>query len=196
MEALDSLIYKISRLPGLGPKSARRIVYHLLKNDPSFNKALGEEIKSIKDKVHPCPLCGMYTEYDVCSVCTDYSRNRELLCIVEETQDVNVIEDSGVYKGLYHVLGGAISPLDGIYPENLRFKELEDRIAKGQFSEIIIATNPTDQGDTTAAYIKKILSDYPSIHFSRIAQGLQAGGDIEFANHRALSQSFKNRLSF
>ena len=101
-----------------------------------------------------------------------------------------------MYKGLYHVLGGAISILDGIYPENLRFKELDKRIAEGQFTEIIIATNPTDQGDTTAAYIKKLLSKYPNLHFSRIAQGLQAGGDIEFANHRALYQSFKNRLSF
>ena len=196
MEALDSLIYKISRLPGLGPKSARRIAYHLLKNDAEFNKALGEAIINIKDKVHPCPVCGIYTEHDICSICNDSSRTREFLCIVEETQDVNVIEDSGVYKGLYHVLGGAISILDGIYPENLRFKELDKRIAEGQFTEIIIATNPTDQGDTTAAYIKKLLSKYPNLHFSRIAQGLQAGGDIEFANHRALYQSFKNRLSF
>ena len=196
MEALDSLIYKISRLPRLGPKSARRIAYHLLKNDAEFNKTLGEAIINIKDKVHPCPVCGIYTEHDICSICNDSSRNREFLCIVEETQDVNVIEDSGVYKGLYHVLGGAISILDGIYPENLRFKELDKRIAEGQFTEIIIATNPTDQGDTTAAYIKKLLSKYPNLHFSRIAQGLQAGGDIEFANHRALYQSFKNRLSF
>lgn len=196
MEALDSLIYKISRLPGLGPKSARRIAYHLLKNDAEFNKALGEAIINIKDRVHPCPVCGIYTEHAICSICNDSSRNREFLCIVEETQDVNVIEDSGVYKGLYHVLGGAISILDGIYPENLRFKELDKRIAEGQFTEIIIATNPTDQGDTTAAYIKKLLSKYPNLHFSRIAQGLQAGGDIEFANHRALYQSFKNRLSF
>lgn len=196
MEALDSLIHKISRLPGLGPKSARRIAYFLLKSDSSFNKALGEDIKNIKELVHPCPICGIYTEKDVCSICSSDTRNRDLLCVVEETQDVNVIEDSGVYNGLYHVLGGAISLIDGIYPENLRFKELEDRINKGHFSEVIIATNPTDQGDTTASYIKKILSSHPNLRFSRIAQGLQAGGDIEFANHRALSQSFKNRLDF
>ena len=113
--------------------------------------------------------------------------------MVEETQDVSIIEDSKIYRGYYHVLGGAISPIDGIYPQNLRFKELEERIEKGAFKEVIIATNPTDAGDTTAMYTKKLLSKFENLRFSRLAQGLQAGGDLEFANYRALSQSFKNR---
>lgn len=193
MDALESLQNKISKLPGLGPKSARRIAYFLLKSDDEFNKALGDEIKSIKSLIHPCPICGMFTDKEICSVCRDKSRDPHLLCVVEETQDVSVIEDSGIYRGYYHILGGAISPIDGIYPQNLRFKELEERIQNGEFTEVIIATNPTDQGDTTAMYTKKLLSKFDHLHFSRIAQGLQAGGDLEFANFRALSQAFKNR---
>lgn len=193
MDALESLQNKISKLPGLGPKSARRIAYYLLKSSDEFNNEFGEEIKNIKNIIHPCPICGMFTDKEICSVCRDKNRDTTLLCVVEETQDVSVIEDSGIYNGYYHILGGAISPIDGIYPQNLRFKELENRIENGSFKEVIIATNPTDQGDTTAMYTKKLLSKYEGLHFTRIAQGLQAGGDLEFANFRALAQSFKNR---
>lgn len=195
MDALESLIYRISRLPGLGPKSARRIAYHLLKNSEEDNAMLGEEIKNIKHIIHPCKICGSYTDKDICSVCSDPSRDTSLLCIVEETSDKSVIEESKVYHGLYHVLGGAISPIDGVLPENLNFNELVERVKKGNFKEIIIATNPTDQGDTTAMYTKKLLSPLGSFTFTRLGVGLQAGGDLEFANFRALSQSFKNRTS-
>ncbi len=193
MDALEDLQNKISMLPGLGPKSARRIAYFLLKSDDEFNTSLGDSIKTIKTLIHPCPICGMFTDKEICSVCRDKSRDPSLLCVVEETQDVSIIEDSKIYRGYYHVLGGAISPIDGIYPQNLRFKELEERIEKGAFKEVIIATNPTDAGDTTAMYTKKLLSKFENLRFSRLAQGLQAGGDLEFANYRALSQSFKNR---
>lgn len=195
MDALESLIYKISRLPGLGPKSARRIAYYLLKNDEENNLALGEEIKNIKRIIHPCKVCGSYTDKELCNVCSDKSRDQTLLCIVEETSDKIVIEESGIYHGLYHVLGGAISPIDGILPENLNFASLEDRVKNGAFKEIIIATNPTDQGDTTLMYTKRLLSPLGDFTFSRLSVGLQAGGDLEFANFRALSQSFKNRTS-
>lgn len=195
MDALESLIYKISRLPGLGPKSARRIAYYLLKSDEEFNTSLGDEIKNIKHLIHPCKICGSYTDKEICSVCADSTRDKTVLCVVEETSDKIVIEETKIYNGLYHVLGGAISPIDGILPENLRFQELEDRVKNGSFKEIIIATNPTDTGDTTAMYIKKLLSPYTSLSFTRLGVGLQAGGDLEFANFRALSQSFKNRTS-
>lgn len=194
MDALESLVLKIAHLPGLGPKSARRIAYSLLKSDESFNNMLGDEIKNIKKIIHPCKVCGAFTENDICSICASDKRDKTQLCVVEETQDKSVIEDCGIYNGYYHILGGAISVIDGIYPQNLRFKELEERVKNGEFKEIIIATNPTDEGDTTAMYTKKLLEKY-NVTFSRIAQGLQAGGDLEFANYRALAQSFKNRTS-
>ena len=193
MEALDELQALIKKLPGMGEKSAQRLSYHLIKTDESYNKALGNAIATIKEKIHPCPICGCYTEHDICSYCSDTDRDRSLLCIVEEPQDVLSIASAGAYNGLFHVLGGAINPLGGIGPDSLSFPELMKRVEEGSFKEIIIATNPTEEGDTTALYIKHLLKDR-GISLSRLASGLPIGGDLGYADKLTLMRSLKGRI--
>jgi recombination protein RecR len=196
MTALESLIKSLTRLPGIGPKSASRIAYHLIKSDKYYNRSLGEAIATIADKILPCSVCGSFTETDPCPICSDPSRDRSQICVVEEPQDVLTIQGSGAYTGLFHVLGGAISPLDGIGPERLSFEKLLDRIQEGSFSEVIIATNPTEEGDTTALYIRHILKDRPEISITRLASGLPIGGDLEYADRITLARSLRGRVRF
>lgn len=194
MTAIENLTKLLSRLPGIGPKSASRIAFSLIKTSRDYNALLAQEIASIQDKIHPCSICGSFTETDPCPVCSDPSRDKSLLCIVEQPQDVITIQSSGVYSGLFHVLGGAINPLNGIGPEDLSFKQLLKRIKEGSFSEIIIATNPTEEGDTTALYIRHLLKDYPDLSLTRLASGLPIGGDLEYADRTTLSRSFRSRV--
>ena len=194
MTAIENLTKLLSRLPGIGPKSASRIAFSLIKTSRDYNALLAQEIASIQDKIHPCSICGSFTETDPCPVCSDPSRDKSLLCIVEQPQDVITIQSSGVYSGLFHVLGGAINPLNGIGPEDLSFKQLLKRIKEGSFSELIIATNPTEEGDTTALYIRHLLKDYPDLSLTRLASGLPIGGDLEYADRTTLSRSFRSRV--
>lgn len=194
MTALESLTKLLSRLPGIGPKSASRIAFSLIKTPKEYNKLLAQEISSIQDLVHPCSICGSFTETDPCPVCSDSTKDRTLLCIVEQPQDVITIQGSGAYNGLFHVLGGAINPLNGVGPENLSFEKLLDRIEKGSFSEIIIATNPTEEGDTTALYIRHLMKNHPEIRLTRLASGLPVGGDLEYADRTTLTRSFRGRV--
>ncbi len=194
MTAIESLAKLLSRLPGIGPKSASRIAFSLIKTQKDYNKLLAQEIASIQDKIHPCSICGSFTETDPCPVCSDQSRDKSLLCIVEQPQDVITIQSSGVYSGLFHVLGGAINPLNGVGPEDLSFNQLLKRIKEGSFSEIIIATNPTEEGDTTALYIRHLLKDYPKLSLTRLASGLPIGGDLEYADRTTLTRSFRSRI--
>lgn len=196
MTALENLAKTLSRLQGIGPKSANRIAYSLIKTPNEFNKLLAENIATIQDKVRPCSICGSYTETDPCPVCSDASRDRTSLCIVEQPQDVVTILSSGAYNGLFHVLGGAINPLNGVGPENLSFDVLIKRINEGQFNEIIIATNPTEEGDTTALYIRHLLKDKPEISLTRLASGLPIGGDLEYADRTTLTHSLRSRIKF
>ena len=193
MNAIEDLARLIKKLPGMGEKSALRLSYHLLKTDPSFNKALGERIMSIQEKIHPCPICGSYTEEDICEYCTSPKRDRSQLMVVEESQDTVTINQAGIYNGLFHVLGGAINPLNGIGPDKLRIKELIERIEEGNFKEVIIATNPTEEGDTTAIYIKRLLED-KDISVTRLASGLPIGGDLGYADKTTLMRSLKSRI--
>ena len=195
MNALENLIRQLSRLPGVGAKSATRMAYHLLKCDESYNEKLSYAIGTIKEKIHKCSVCGSYTETDPCELCSDPKRDHTLLCIVEQPQDVMTIQNSGIYNGMYHVLGGAIDPLNGVGPEDLSFRELKERIKNGSFSEVIIATNPTEEGDTTALYIRHVLQD-TGITVSRLAAGLPIGGDLEYADRLTLARSIKGRVSF
>ena len=195
MNALENLIRQLSRLPGVGAKSATRMAYHLLKCDESYNEKLSDAIGTIKEKIHKCSICGSYTETDPCELCSDPKRDHTLLCIVEQPQDVMTIQNSGIYNGMYHVLGGAIDPLNGVGPEDLSFRELRERIKNGSFSEVIIATNPTEEGDTTALYIRHVLQD-TGITVSRLAAGLPIGGDLEYADRLTLARSIKGRVSF
>ena len=194
MTALESLTKLLSRLPGVGPKSAFRIAFSLIKTPKDYNKLLAQEISSIQDLVHPCSICGSFTETDPCPVCSDTTKDRALLCIVEQPQDVITIQSSGAYNGLFHVLGGAINPLNGVGPEELSFGKLMERIESGSFSEIIIATNPTEEGDTTALYIRHLLKNHPEIRLTRLAAGLPIGGDLEYADRTTLTRSFRGRV--
>ena len=191
---IEELVRLLKHLPGMGEKSATRLAYHLIRTDESYNKALGSAIATIKEKIHPCPICGCYTENDICQYCADADRDRSLLCIVEEPQDVLSIASSGAYNGLFHVLGGAINPLDGIGPDALSFPSLMNRIAEGAFREIIIATNPTEEGDTTALYIRHLLRDRSDITLTRLASGLPIGGDLGYADKLTLARSLRGRV--
>lgn len=194
MTALESLAKLLSRLPGVGPKSASRIAFSLIKTPKDYNRLLAEDIATIQEKVHPCSICGSFTETDPCPVCTDSSRDRSMLCIVEQPQDVMTIQASGAYNGLFHVLGGAINPLNGVGPEDLSFSKLLERIEEGSFQEIIIATNPTEEGDTTALYIRHILKNHAELNLTRLASGLPIGGDLEYADRTTLTRSFRGRV--
>ncbi|HZJ89017.1 MAG TPA: recombination mediator RecR [Sphaerochaeta sp.] len=196
MTALETLIKQLTRLPGIGPKSASRIAYYLIKSDPHYNQSLGDSIAAIAEIIFPCSVCGSFTETDPCPICSDNSRDQSQICVVEEPQDVLTIQASGAFDGLFHVLGGAISPLDGIGPERLSFDRLLQRIENGAFKEVIIATNPTEEGDTTALYIRHILQGHPELSISRLASGLPIGGDLEYADRITLARSLRGRVQF
>ena len=196
MTALENLSKLLSRLPGVGPKSASRIAFSLINTPKDYNDLLAQSIAEIKDRIRPCSICGSFSETEICPVCSDSMRNRTQLCIVEQPQDVITIQASGAYNGLFHVLGGAINPLNGVGPENLSFDKLIQRINEGSFKEIIIATNPTEEGDTTALYIRHVLKDREGLSLTRLASGLPIGGDLEYADRTTLTRSFRGRIQF
>lgn len=199
MNAFDRLTALLSRLPGIGPKSAARLSSFLLRADKTYCEDLGEEIASLQDKIHPCSICGSWTEGDPCPICQDGMRDRSVICVVEEAQDVRTIEEGASYKGLYHVLGGAISPLDGVGPGDLSCSSLVHRVKSGGVKEVIIATNPTVEGDTTALYIQKMLEEScggkDKVEITRLATGIPVGGDLEYADKLTLMRSFRARTA-
>ncbi len=192
MNALERLIANLARLPGLGRKSASRIAYYLLRSDDSVSRALADDLYSLRQTIRSCSVCGTYTDVDPCGICTDATRERSAICVVEEPKDVLTIESIHEFRGLYHVLMGAISPIDGVGPENLRIGQLIERVRAGRVQEVIVATNPTVEGETTALYLVRALKD-TGVRVSRIAFGLPVGGDIEFADRQTLARSFKGR---
>ena len=194
MNALDELIDSLSRLPGVGKKSATRLAYHLLGADSSFNLKLADQIATIKERIVSCSICGNYTEVDPCEICSDQSRDRRVICVVEQPQDVAVLEQTREYRGLYHVVGGVISPIDGVGPEDLRIGSLVSRIESEGIEEVILATNPTVEGDTTALYISKMM-ERRSVRVSRLALGLPVGGDLEYADRLTIARSLRYRTS-
>ncbi|MEE0879708.1 MAG: recombination mediator RecR [Treponemataceae bacterium] len=195
MNALDQLADSFSRLPGIGKKSAMRISNHLLKADQVFLENFAKQLVELHSRIHQCSECGSYTETDPCQICTNPLRERNLMCVVEQPQDVNTIENSGEFRGIFHVLGGLISPLEGIGPDQLPIGKLIDRIKKENVTEVIIATNPTVEGDTTALYIQQILKQ-TGVKVSRLASGLPVGGDLEYADKLTLARSFRGRISY
>ena len=195
MNALDQLAESFSRLPGIGKKSAMRISNHLLKADQVFLENFAKQLVELHSRIHQCSECGSYTETDPCQICSNPLRERNLLCVVEQPQDVSTIENSGEFRGLFHVLGALISPLEGIGPDQLPIGKLIDRIKKENVTEVIIATNPTVEGDTTALYIQQILKQ-TGVKVSRLASGLPVGGDLEYADKLTLARSFRGRISF
>lgn len=193
MKALEDLITTLSRLPGIGRKSAARIAFHLLKSDELYTERLLERIRSLKDTVHFCGICGSYTENEPCDVCSSPVRDHHLMCVVEQAQDVMTIEASREYHGVYHVLGALISPLDGIGPEALRLDALLDRVRTDGVTEVVLATNPTVEGDTTALYVRKMLEG-TGARVTRLATGIPVGGDLEYADRLTLARSFRGRV--
>jgi recombination protein RecR len=191
--AIDRLTSLFSKLPGLGKKSAARLVYHILDADPAYARALGAELSAFHSSVRRCSRCGGFTEDDPCPICADPARDGSLLCVVERAQDIRVIEEAREFRGRFHVLGGLIAPLEGITPEKLRIGELAARIRRDNIREVILAMNPTVEGDTTALYIQKALENSSAV-VTRLASGLPVGGDLEYTDRLTLSRSFRGRV--
>ena len=192
--AMADLIEALGRLPGIGPKSAQRIAFHILDSDPEDVTRLAEALREAKARVKFCEQCGRATETDPCSICTDPRRDHAIICVVEESRDVIAIERTREFRGVYHVLGGAISPIDGIGPNDLRIAELMRRLSDPGVTEIIIATDPNLEGEATATYLARMLADF-GITVSRLASGLPVGGDLEFADEVTLGRAFAGRRS-
>lgn len=194
MDALASLAKTLAKIPGMGIKTTTRIAYFLLNSDASYNLQLAHEIETLQSKIKPCSVCGRFTETDPCPICSDPGRNRKVICVVEDARDVQNLESTGQFDGLYHVLGGVLSPMDGVGPEQLRIRELLERIQSEGCTEVIVATNPTVEGDIMASYLAKMLSDFP-VRVSRLASGLPVGGDLEYADRLTLSRSLRGRIT-
>jgi recombination protein RecR len=189
---IQDLIDELSRLPGIGPKSAQRLAFHLVKTDPREARRLAEVIVLAKERVSFCRECGNVAEGDLCRICRDAGRDQTLICVVEEPKDVASVEKAGVIKGRYHVLGGAISPLDGVGPDDLRVRELLERVERDGVTEVILATNPNLEGNATAMYVAALLK--PSgVKVTRLASGLPVGGDLEYADEVTLGQALEGR---
>lgn len=191
--AIDRLINLLSKLPGVGKKSASRMAYHILDGSGIYAHALAEELSALHQTIRRCSVCGGFTEIDPCPVCSDPGRDHSLICVVERAQDLKVIEESGEFHGVFHVLGGLIAPLEGVGPGDLSIGKLAARISGQQVKEIILALNPTVEGDTTALYLRKILDEFP-VEVSRLASGLPVGGDLEYTDRLTLSRSFRGRI--
>lgn len=194
MDALEALTLSLSKLPGIGRKSARRIAFYLLKTDNRYNELLASQISSLKEKIRECRICGTYCEGEICPICDNPRRDRSQICVVEHSSDSISIENTGEFHGLYHVLHGTISPLDGIGPQDLSINSLLNR-CDGTVKEVIIATNATVEGDTTALYLISLLKE-KNIKISRLASGLPVGGDLEYIDKMTISRSFRGRIEF
>jgi recombination protein RecR len=189
---VQNLIDELGRLPGVGPKSAQRIAFHLLAADPADVERLGMALKEVKDKVRFCKTCGNVAEEEECRICRDPRRDMHVICVVEESKDVVAIEKTREFRGRYHVLGGAISPIEGVGPDDLRVKELMTRLMNGAVTELIIATDPNLEGEATAAYLARLVSPM-GLAVSRLASGLPVGGDLEYADEVTLGRAFEGR---
>jgi recombination protein RecR len=190
--SIQKLLDEFERLPGIGPKSAQRIVYWLLNAPPDDATRLAHAIVDVKETVHFCSQCFNYAEDELCAVCADSERDTSTICVVSEPRDISAIERTGEYRGLYHVLGGALSPLDGIGPEQLTVKQLLERLASTEITEVILATNPNVEGETTAVYLARLIKPL-GIRATRLASGLPVGGDLEFADEVTLGRAIESR---
>jgi recombination protein RecR len=190
--AVQDLIDELGRLPGVGPKSAQRIAFHLLAADPADVTRLTEALREVKEKVRFCKVCGNVAEADECRICRDARRDTHAICVVEEPKDVVAIEKTREFRGRYHVLGGAISPIEGVGPEDLRIRELMKRLADGEVTELILATDPNLEGEATATYLARLVKPM-GLTVTRLASGLPVGGDLEYADEVTLGRAFEGR---
>ena len=190
--AIQKLLDELERLPGVGPKSAQRMAYWILNSDRATALRLAQAIVEVKDTVHFCSRCFNYAEDDLCEICRSTSRNQQLLCVVSEPRDIPPIERTAVFQGVYHVLGGALSPMDGIGPDDLRIPKLMQRLGSEDIREVVLATNPNVEGETTAAYLARLIKPL-GIKVTRLASGLPVGGDLEFADEVTLGRALEAR---
>ena len=189
-ESVNQLIRELSRLPGIGQKTAQRLTFHILKSDQNDVERLARSLMDIKEKTGSCTICGAITETDPCGICNDSKRDDYLICIVEDAQDIYAFEKTNSFRGKYHVLGGVISPLDGIGPDDLNLEKLYDRIESG--AEIVLATNPSVEGDTTALYLAKVLTK-KKVKITRLARGIPVGSEIEYMDEITLIRAMEGR---
>jgi recombination protein RecR len=192
---VQDLIDEFGKLPGIGPKSAQRIAFFVVQNENYDPARLSELLATIREKVRFCQTCGMISDSDTCGICADTRRNPSMICVVEEAKDVLAIERTREFRGYYHVLGGAISPIDGIGPDDLRISSLMTRLADSTVTEVIIATDPNLEGEATATYLSRLLVQ-PGLKVTRLASGLPVGGDLEYADEVTLGRAFEGRRSF
>jgi recombination protein RecR len=189
------LMHELGKLPGIGPKTAERLAHHLLAASRADVLALSDALRALKEQIHPCRQCGNPTENDLCSLCSDPRRDSSLICVVEQPRDVASLERAGTYRGLYHVLHGRLSPLDGVGPEHLTVDLLLARVRAGGIKEVIMATNPTTEGDGTALYLSTLLKPL-EVKVTRLARGLPSGSSLEFANNQMLADALEGRRMY
>lgn len=194
MSVIDDLASELAKLPGIGRKTALRLTYHLLKQPAEQSRRLADALVALGDRVRPCERCFNLTEGELCAICSDPRRDPSLICVVEEASDIGAIERAAEFRGLYHVLGGRLSPLDGIGPEDLHVEDLVRRVASPEIKEVIIATNPSLEGEATALYVQRQLASR-LVTVSRIARGLPVGGDLEYADGVTIAQALAARRS-
>lgn len=193
-EAVERLVTEFGRLPGIGPKTAQRLAFHCLRTPAETTARLGATLQRLHEEVRPCARCFFIADSELCEVCGDARRDQTLVCVVEEPLDVVAVERSGEFRGLYHVLGGALSPMDGIGPDELRIAELERRVADGGVREVVVATDPDVEGEATAFYLGERLATL-GVTVSRLAHGLPAGADLEYADELTVARAFAGRRS-
>jgi recombination protein RecR len=192
VSAIEDLTSELARLPGIGRKTALRLTYHLLKQPPEQSRRLAFALQTLSDRVRPCTRCFNLTEEELCGICRDPRRDAAVICVVEDAADIGAIERAGEFRGTYHVLGGRLSPLDGITPEDLTIRQLIQRAEGGEVREVILATNPSLEGEATALYVQRQLAALP-LAVTRIARGLPVGGDLEYADGVTIAQALSAR---
>ena len=196
-EAVERLVNAFSRLPGIGPRTAERLSYYILKSPDEEAARLVESIKTAKEKIVHCSHCGNFTDRDVCNICSSQKRDHSIICVVENPQDIIAIESSEEYNGLYHVLMGALSPLDGVGPEDLRIRELMERVKGADINEVILATDPNVEGEATASYLKGLLKELNcAVKVTHLAYGIPMGGNLEYADGVTLGRAIEGRIEF
>ena len=191
-KSLEILTARLNRLPGIGIKTAQRLAYHILTLPDEEVEGLSSALTDAKRQIHYCPVCGNFTEDEVCEVCADQKRDRSVICVVKDARDVSYLERMREYRGLYHVLGGTLSPMDGVGPDDIRINELIERVKEGEVKEVVLATNPDVEGEATAAYIAKQLKPM-GVKTTRIAHGIPIGGNLEYVDEITLFKAMENR---
>ena len=192
IEAIAKLVNQLSKLPGVGRKTAQRLAYHIIALPEDQVRELAVAIFNGKKQIHFCPICGNYTDTAPCPICADSSRRKDIVCVVRDPRDVNALERMREYNGLYHVLHGVISPMDGVGPDDIRIRELMSRLASGEIKEVVLATNPDVEGEATAAYISRLIKPM-GVRVTRIAHGVPVGGELEYTDEVTLMRAFQGR---